>query len=80
MRSEADYFLTGIEDGNLTHEKAAKAADSIDPALLYFIIRYLREKYPPTDPSSSGVLERLVQLTSTHPNIVKKSKEGESDP
>jgi hypothetical protein len=79
MLADAEYLLSGIENGTLNHEKAAQTAESMDPALLYFVIRYLREKYPPSEPTSQGVTERLLQLTSTHPSVVKRMKEGEKD-
>jgi hypothetical protein len=48
--------------------------------IVYFIVRFLREVYPASDPAASAVLERVVQLTSAFPGIVQKSREGERDP
>ena len=70
----------GLEDGTLSTADAYNIADQLDPILVYFIVRYLRELYPPTAPASSGVIDRLVQLTSTYPSVVQACKEGEKDP
>jgi hypothetical protein len=72
-------LLAGLENGSLTSADAYTIAEQRDPVLLYFILRYLREKYPAGKPSSQGVLQRVVELTSTYDDIVKKAKVGEHD-
>lgn len=78
-KREALRLLEGLENGNLTTADAYNVADKLDPVLVYFVLRYLREKYPPNEPRSQGVATRLVELTSTYDSIVKKSKAGEKD-
>jgi len=79
LRDDFLGFIMGIENGTSDHEKLSKLAESLDPVLIYFALRYIREKYPPGDPRGSGVTERLVELTSKHPDLIKASKKGESD-
>jgi hypothetical protein len=79
-RSESLRLLQGIEAGTLSTADAFNISDKIDPTLLYFVFRYLRESYPATNPSSKGVLERMVEISSTYPQLVAKAKKGEKDP
>jgi hypothetical protein len=79
-KREGLRFLQGIENGNLTAADAYNIADGIDPVLVYFTLRYLREKYPASAAASAGVSRRLVELTSTYDDVVKLSKQGERDP
>jgi hypothetical protein len=73
-------LLRGLEDGGLPAAEAAILAEDLDPVIVYFIVRFLREVYPASSPAASAVLERVVQLTSAYPGIVRKSREGEQDP
>ena len=75
----AIYVLEGIEDNKLDHEKVAKYIMDLDPVIVYFILRVLREKYPASNPASTGVLERLVNVLNTHPEVLKRSRAGEKD-
>jgi hypothetical protein len=68
-----------MEAGTLPPADAWALTSKMDPVLIYFVLRYLREKYPPSDPKSAGVAQRLVALTSTYDDVVKKSKQGEKD-
>ena len=73
------YVLNGVEDGKLDHEKTAKYMMELDPVIVFFLVKFLRDKYPPSNPASSGVIERLVLLLSTHPSVLTRSKAGERD-
>jgi hypothetical protein len=79
-RQTAGRFLSGLEDGRLSVSEAFVIAETLDPALVYLIVKYLRENYPASDPAATSVLERVVALTSAHPSFVKLCKEGEQDP
>ncbi len=79
-KSETLRLLQGLESGTLQTADAFNIADKIDPLLVYFVFRYLRESYPPTNPASKGVLERMVEVSSTYPQLVAKAKSGEKDP
>ena len=78
-KREGLRLLNGLENGTLTAADAFNIADKRDPVILYFVLRYLREKYPATAPSSTGVKQRLVELTGTYDSLVSKSKQGEKD-
>ena len=79
-KNEALQLLQGLEGGDMSTAQAQILAVDLDPVLVYFIVRFLRETYPASDPAATPVLERVVQLTSAYPRIVEKSKEGELDP
>lgn len=74
---EGIRLLTGLENGTLSSADAYNIAERRDPVLVYFVLRYLREKYPLGE--SSGVARRLIELTSTYDQLVKMSKTGEKD-
>jgi hypothetical protein len=78
-KREGVRLLSGIENGTLSTADAYNVAEKLDPVLVYFTLRYLREKYPASSPSAEGVSRRLVELTSTYDDLVKRSKEGEKD-
>ena len=77
---DAKRLLSGLENGTVTASDGAFIVESIDPVLVYLIVKYLREVYPASDPAATSVLERVVDLTSQSRVFVKKSKEGEQDP
>jgi len=79
-RAAAIRLLNGIERGTLTVHAAASLSEEIDPVLLHAVVRFLRECYPASDPAAGPVLERVVALMSARPEIVRKVREGESDP
>lgn len=76
---ESLRLLMGIENGTLTAADASNVAAGRDPVIVYFVLRYLREKYPPSSPTSQGVTTRLVELTGTYDQVIKASKKGEKD-
>lgn len=78
-KNAALKLLDGLENGGITTLEAFTLAEQIDPVLVYFIVRFLRETYPATDPAAPAVLERVVRLTSDHPEVIGKSKTGERD-
>jgi hypothetical protein len=78
-KREALRLLNGIEQGTLSSADAFNVADKQDPLLVYFVIRYLREKYPAGQPTSQGVTQRLIELTSTYESITKNMKKAEKD-
>jgi hypothetical protein len=78
-RQESLRLLNGLESGSLSIADAYNIADKRDPLIVYFVLRYLREKYPASIPASSGVVGRIVELTKTYDKLVKKAKDGEND-
>ncbi|MBC60931.1 MAG: hypothetical protein CMP11_00590 [Zetaproteobacteria bacterium] len=66
-------FLDSIELGNVTTNDAFHLADSFDDLITYFLLRYLREKYP-AKAGSVGASERLISLlTHNGGQIAKKA-------
>ncbi len=77
---ESLHWLEGIEDGTMTTGDLYNLSTKLDPVLINMIIKYIRKKYPSTKPEAAGVIGRLVELTNTYPDIVKKMKSAETDP
>ena len=73
-------WLEGIEDGAMNTGDLYILSQKMDPVLLTLIVKFLRKKYPVSKPEGAGVTTRLVELTSTYPDLVKIMKTGESDP
>ncbi len=78
-KREALRLLTGLENGTMATADAFVLAETLDPVLVYLIVRYLRESYPASDPAATSVRERVVALTSNHPTFVQKCRDGEQD-
>lgn len=72
-------LLVGLENGTLSMADAYNLAESCDPVVVFFIFKYLREKYHAQNPMSAGIISRLVDLTSNYPILIKKSQKGEHD-
>jgi hypothetical protein len=79
-KREAMRLLAGLENGAMSTADAFGLAETLDPVLVYLIVRYLRECYPASDPAASAVLERVVALTSYDAAVVRKCRDGEQDP
>jgi hypothetical protein len=79
-KQEAGRLLLGLEEGGMSTADAYDIAENRDPLLVYFIFRYLREKYPPGGAQSQGIVERLLDLASTYDGLMKATKEAEKDP
>lgn len=77
---ESLRWLDGLEAGTLPTQDLFLIAEKLDPVLISLMIRYLRKKYPSAKPEAAGVLARMLELTSTYPQMVKKTKEAENDP
>jgi len=79
-KQDALRLLAGLEGGLMSATDAAFIAENIDPVYVYVIVSFLRAVYPASDPAASPVLDRVVKLTSSGPELVQKHKEGELDP
>ena len=75
----AKRLLSGVEDGRVNTSELASLVDDADPALVYLIFTWLRERYR-NDPAADGVIGRLVTLSNAYAAVPRKVKEGESDP
>ncbi len=77
---ESLRWLDGLEAGTVPANDLFFLAEKLDPVLISLMIRYLRKKYPSARPEAAGVLARMLELTSTYPQLVKKTREAEQDP
>jgi len=77
---EALYLLEGIENGTVRTADAAHIISQADPALVYFVLTWIRQRYSGDHPAAEGVLGRIVELTSRHPSVKAKMREGKADP
>ncbi len=77
---DALRLLDGIEEGGSSSNDLFNLGHELDPLLVFFVFRYVREKYPPSSPSSQGVVERLLELSTNYADLVAKAKKGEEDP
>lgn len=77
--NQALWLLNGIENGTIDSTEAYKVGKELDPVTLHFVFRFLRDKYPPSHQHAQGVIERMVELTSTYSDLVSHAKKGEKD-
>jgi hypothetical protein len=73
-------LLAALENGGRSSAELAIVAEDLDPVLVYAIVSYLRAVYPASNPAATSVLERVVELTSRSPVVVRKHREGGEDP
>ncbi len=76
---EALHLLQGIENGTLRAPDAAHLIGEADPALVYLIVTWLRNRYGADHPAAEGVVGRLVELTTGYGAVRQKMEEGKSD-
>ncbi len=77
-KAAATRLLRGLENGGMQAADLRQIAEDLDPVLVHFVFRFLREVYPASNPAASAVLERLLALTSS-PAILARNKAGEED-
>lgn len=79
-RRTAGRLLSALENGGSSATDLRFVAETLDPVLLFIIIKYLRQNYPASDRAAGAVLQRVVELTQAYPALVARCGEGESDP
>ena len=79
-RREALDLLRGIENGSMSISNLAHLAERADPALLHFLVTWLRERYGHGHPAAEGVLGRVVALTERSSAVKRMLREGRADP
>lgn len=77
---EALYLLQGIENGTLASAEAARLVEQADPALVYLLFTWLRERYGRGHPAAEGVLGRVLEITSRSSRVEGMLREGKADP
>ncbi len=78
QKREALHLLEGIENGTLGTSALGGLIDDADPALVYFIVTWLRSRYGGDHPAAEGVIGRLVELMS-RASMNAKMREGKAD-
>ena len=77
---ESVRFLDGLEGGTLSTGDAFIILDQLDDVLINLMFNYFRKKAS-RDPSQySGLTQRLVELSSTYPELVSRMNGGAKDP
>lgn len=79
-KGQALRFLQGMEAGTLSASDGYNILKDRDPVLVYFLLRFLKEKYNQTHPDARSLNERLLELTSTYDDLKKMLRAGEQDP
>lgn len=70
-------FMDVIEEGRLPLAEAFQIAEELDPLLLYFVLRYLKETYGRDTQGPGG---RLLQFLSSYPTIAKFAAPPKNEP
>ena len=78
-KSQSIRFLSGLESGTLSSSDAYNIVKDKDPVLVYFLLRYLKDKYSASQPEAAAVHGRLLELTTTYDDIKKMLRAGEQD-
>jgi hypothetical protein len=78
-KSLAVRLLTGLEKGDLPLSDVYRLAEKCPAVTVYFVVRFLREKYSANPAAGAGVLTRIAELGKTYVDVAKMMKEGESD-
>ena len=77
-KREALTLLEDIENGTTHGMDTGYRLDNSDPALVYFILTWLRHRYA-THPAAAGVLGRIVEITNGNNSVTAKMNEGKQD-
>lgn len=75
----AAHLLSVVEDGTLEVRDAGLLFEDADPALVYLIFAWLRDRYTGHS-AAEGVLGRIVGILQVNPRVAKLMKTGEKDP
>jgi len=77
---EALYLLRGIENGTLATTDAVRLVEQADPALVYLLFTWLRDRYGGGHPAAEGVLGRVVEITERSSRVTGMMRAGQADP
>ncbi len=72
------HLLEAIENGSQSISSIAHLVDEADPALVYLVITWLRQRYA-NHPAAEGVIGRIVELTNGTSSTKAKMREGKAD-
>jgi len=77
--NRASRLLDGLENGGMHDDEGVFIAQELDPVLLHFIVHYLRQNYPASEPVATAVLDRVLELTQSYPQLIGACREGGQD-
>ena len=75
----ARHMLSALEDGSQSIEDMRGLYEEADPALVYLLFGWLRDRYPASHGASVGVLGRIVGLCQASSVVAKAARTGEKD-
>jgi hypothetical protein len=78
-KREAMWMLQGLEDGARSIDDLRGPYEAADPALVHLIFAWLRARYTGHS-AAEGVLGRIGALCQASPTVLRKRKEGSTDP
>ncbi len=78
-QQEAQHLLFAIENGTQSLSQLRHLIDDADPALVYLIVSWLRQRYGRDHPAAEGVIGRIVELTTASPSMKTKMRQGQAD-
>lgn len=78
-KATARRILAGIEDAVGTTTQTWHLVSEADPTLVYFLFSWIRAHYPSSHSDSDGVLGRLGELLTEHPEAARIAKKGAGD-
>ena len=77
---ESVRFLDGLEGGTLNAGDAFIILDQLDDVLINLMFNYFRKKASRDPAQYSGLTSRLVELSSTYPELISRMNNAQSDP
>jgi hypothetical protein len=75
----ARRMLDSLENGSLSIADLRPLYEDADPALVYLLFGWLRDRYPASHGASAGVLGRIVGLCQESSVVAKAARTGEKD-
>jgi hypothetical protein len=79
-KNEALAIIVGIVDGTMMPDESYELLDKADPALVYFIFRWIKKYYHGEREDSDMVRGRLSDVKNSYRSLTRKAKDGELDP
>ena len=79
QKAHGKRILSAIEGGMTSVADIYKMVEDQDPSLVYFVVKYLRKKYPPTHQAADAITSRIVELTGTYDDVRDLYQKGEKD-
>lgn len=79
-KQEALAVLLGIVHGLAEPDETNAALADADPALVYFLFKYIKKHYHRDHPDNEVVRGRLSAVTNQYRALTRRAKTGEEDP